>query len=108
MESAYLIWILRCERVIAKDNSPFSEEEIESRWWKMMNERLHLDMRMTNKKFEKKAISKRLVKNTWKRLIQNENELPEDWVNLAGVLVGIEQDRRRRTGNRERGGNSPQ
>ncbi|KAE9383051.1 hypothetical protein BT96DRAFT_844644, partial [Gymnopus androsaceus JB14] len=31
-ESAYLIWIMRCERVIANDHMPFSESEVENRW----------------------------------------------------------------------------
>jgi hypothetical protein len=35
VESAYLIWILRCERIMSKDNVPFLEEEVENRWWKM-------------------------------------------------------------------------
>ncbi|THU89607.1 hypothetical protein K435DRAFT_591789, partial [Dendrothele bispora CBS 962.96] len=87
-----LLWIIRCERVIANDNTPFSEEEVENRWWKMMNDRLRLDARMTSKKFDGKAIPKRLVERTWKNLLYDETNLPEDWTNLAGVLVGIEQD----------------
>ncbi|KAF5335272.1 hypothetical protein D9758_016227 [Tetrapyrgos nigripes] len=103
-ESAYLIWALRCERVIAKDNTPFSEEEIENRWWKMIDERFKLDARMTSKKYEHKAMPRKLVENTWKGLLHDEENLPEDWINLAGVLVGIEQDSIRKTGCRERRG----
>ncbi|KAF5344335.1 hypothetical protein D9758_013247 [Tetrapyrgos nigripes] len=103
-ESAYLIWVLRCERVIANDNKPFTEEEIENRWWKMINERFKLDARMTSKKYEGKAISRKLVEDTWKGLLHDEEHLPEDWINLAVVLVGIEQDLLRRTGSHERRG----
>ncbi|KAF5365423.1 hypothetical protein D9758_010835 [Tetrapyrgos nigripes] len=57
-ESAYLIWVLRCKRVIANENTQFSEDEITNRWSKMINERLKLDARMTNK-YEGKALSRR-------------------------------------------------
>ncbi|KAK7455150.1 hypothetical protein VKT23_011021 [Stygiomarasmius scandens] len=101
-ESAYLIWKLRCERVIANDNQPFSEREVKNRWIAMLNERLELDCRMSNKKYETKAIPKRLVQKTWRGLLFDEQNLPDDWTSTTGVLVGIESDRRRRTGTRER------
>ncbi|KAF5333880.1 hypothetical protein D9758_017402 [Tetrapyrgos nigripes] len=42
-ESAYLIWRMRCERVIRKDNEPFMRREVESRWSFMINEHFQLD-----------------------------------------------------------------
>jgi len=35
-ESAYLIWVLRCERVIANEGNPFTETEVQNRWVKMI------------------------------------------------------------------------
>jgi len=101
-ESAYLIWRLRCERVIQKTGQAFTREEISNRWIKMMNERLQLDRRMTNKHFERKAINKSIVEQTWKRVIHGAKNLDKDWITNIGVLVGIETDRERRTGSRER------
>ncbi|THU82291.1 hypothetical protein K435DRAFT_620544, partial [Dendrothele bispora CBS 962.96] len=89
-ESAYLIWKLRCERVIQNENTAFSEQEIEKRWAYMINERLQLDRRMTNWKYGKKGVKPKVVKATWKGLLQVEDLLPDDWVTNTGVLVGIE------------------
>ncbi|KAJ8089863.1 hypothetical protein PM082_018440 [Marasmius tenuissimus] len=59
-ESAYLLWRMRCERVIRNKNEPFTEAEVSNRWEKMMNERLQLDRRLTNKRFERKALSEEI------------------------------------------------
>ena len=34
-------------------------------------------------------MDEKLVKKTWKGCLENEDELPEDWHRLKGVLVGI-------------------
>jgi hypothetical protein len=101
-ESAYLIWKMRCERVIQKDNSPFSEKEIENRWSFVINERLQLDRRMASGKYGKKGVSPKIVRATWQGLLYQEHKLPDDWVTNTGVLVGIESDRRQQTGARGR------
>ncbi|KAF9073030.1 hypothetical protein BDP27DRAFT_1216478, partial [Rhodocollybia butyracea] len=101
-ESAYLIWKLRCEWVIGNENAQFSNAEIQNRWEAMINERLQLDCRMTHKKYERRGVSKRLVNQTWRHLLKDEDNLPDDWAGLAGVLVGIETDQRCRTGRRGR------
>ncbi|KAK7461033.1 hypothetical protein VKT23_008961 [Stygiomarasmius scandens] len=101
-ESAYLIWKLRCERVIQNENTPFSQTEVKNRWTYMINERLQLDRRMTSWKYGKKSLSPGLVEATWKGLLKAEGLLPHDWVTNTGVLVGIESDLRRRTGPRGR------
>ena len=44
---------------------------------------------MTNKKYERKAISTKTVLNTWSGVFQNELLLPDNWINISGVLVGI-------------------
>ncbi|KAJ3999730.1 hypothetical protein F5050DRAFT_1797644 [Lentinula boryana] len=89
--SAYLIWTMRCERVIHNEGRPFSESEVRNRWVKAINGRLDLDRNMTSQRYEKKALSKRLVLQTWKRVLMNEENLPKDWTDgrIDGVLVGI-------------------
>ncbi len=71
-ESAYLIWFLRCKRVIENEGRPFAEAEIRNKWVKRMNERLRLDCRMTDKKFEKRALSKKLVHQTWEGTLKDD------------------------------------
>ncbi|KAE9387763.1 hypothetical protein BT96DRAFT_1078888 [Gymnopus androsaceus JB14] len=95
VESAYLIWTMRCERVIANEHAPFSEMEVENRWIRMMNERLEIDCQMTDGRYGKKALSKKLVMQTWKGTLKDEGTLPEDWTTKSGVLVGISRGQSR-------------
>jgi len=44
---------------------------------------------MTNKKYEAKGISVQTVLNTWSGTLKNELSLPDNWIKLSGVLVGI-------------------
>ncbi|KAK0468843.1 hypothetical protein IW261DRAFT_1345740 [Armillaria novae-zelandiae] len=87
--SVQTIWNARCERVIQRDNAPFSNEEIINKWKKKVNRRLELDCLMTRERFGKKALSKDLVLKTWAGSILNEHQLPQDWTEADGVLVGI-------------------
>ncbi|KAJ4482343.1 hypothetical protein J3R30DRAFT_3458588 [Lentinula aciculospora] len=89
--SAYLIWTLRCERVISNNGRPFPENEIRNRWLKAINNRRELDRRMTHQRYEVKTLSKRLVLQTWKGVLADEGELPKDWMDerISGVLVGM-------------------
>ncbi|KAG6894619.1 hypothetical protein C0992_005383, partial [Termitomyces sp. T32_za158] len=88
VEAAYLIWKLRCERVIQNENTPFTVQEVQNRWVETLNRRLALDQAMTNKNFSKKAISKDTVLKTWSDIIKNRSTLPVDWTGTHGVLVG--------------------
>lgn len=90
-ESAYLIWKIRCERVLERSNRDqwHSAQEIKNRWHDVMNKRLTLDQAMTNRRYETKAIAVKLVLGTWSGALQNESSLPENWINHSGVLVGI-------------------
>jgi len=92
-ESAYLIWKIRCKRLFEKGphDEPISEKEIHNRWVKTINNRLDLDRSMTNKKFEEKAIPRRKVLKTWRKVIKNEKNLPSDWTKINGVIVSIGQ-----------------
>ncbi len=88
--SAQVVWNARCERVISKENTPFSPDHIRHRWLKKINKRLELDRLMTYKRFGRKALSKEIVLKTWKGSINNEKNLPPDWTEVCGVLVGME------------------
>lgn len=87
-ESAYLIWKLRCARVIQDENRPISQTEVKNKWRRTMNERLDIDRRMTQSRYGKRALRTRVVLRTWKGVLLNENTLPKNWIDLSGVLVG--------------------
>jgi ribonuclease HI len=91
-ESAYLIWLLRCDRRI-NQKPPASRAEITRKWLWIINNRLQIDREMTNtNKYGRKALPLSLVKKTWSRTLKNEKELPDDWPSWSrgiGVLVGV-------------------
>jgi len=99
-ESVHLIWKLRCERRIAREDDPQkfqSEHEIHNRWVQAMNSRLMTDSLSTNiKKFGTKATKAKLVLQTWEGCLQGNLELPRNWCGRKGVLVGIAPVRRGR------------
>jgi hypothetical protein len=89
-ESARLIWWIRCRRVIDNKTEPLDEEGIKNHWYAAMNQRLELDRELTNKrKYEKRALKKRDVIQTWSGVLEGEAQLPRDWTRAGGVLVGI-------------------
>jgi hypothetical protein len=87
-ESAYLIWTLRNNRVINDKGHP-SPTEIRNRWISAINSRLSLNCLLSNPKYERKALSKNLVKQTWQEVLKDKENLPEDWMRGAGVLVSM-------------------
>ncbi|KAG1766598.1 hypothetical protein EV702DRAFT_1182290 [Suillus placidus] len=93
LESAHLIWKIRCERVIKiGDNRELhhSDKEIYNRWLKSINNRLKLDRLLTNTtRFGTKATSIDTVLKTWSGILLNEENLPDNWIRQSGVLVGM-------------------
>ncbi|KAG9220267.1 hypothetical protein CCMSSC00406_0006332 [Pleurotus cornucopiae] len=87
-ESAYLIWKIRCARVIQGENQPVSQTEVQNKWRSTMNERLDLDRKMTHKRYGKRALKASTVLKTWKGVLLDENKLPKNWIDSSGVLVG--------------------
>ncbi|KAJ8691276.1 hypothetical protein PTI98_010865 [Pleurotus ostreatus] len=87
-ESAYLIWKLRCTRVIQDENRPISQREVRNKWNSMINERLDLDRKMSHKRYKKKALKTKTVLETWRGVLLNEISLPKNWIDSGGVLVG--------------------
>jgi ribonuclease HI len=90
-ESAHLIWRIRCERLLERCDKEqwHTTREIQNKWLYAINRRLSLDQAMTNKKYEAKGISVQTVLNTWSGTLKNEYSLPDNWIKLSGVLVGI-------------------
>ena len=84
-ESAHLIWVLRCERII--QGKTHSESEIKTRWLRKINERLTCD-RITATKIIRNKTYTKLIKSTWKTTLQRQNDLPVDWFINREVLVG--------------------
>ncbi|KAH9927952.1 uncharacterized protein BXZ73DRAFT_48567, partial [Epithele typhae] len=94
-ESAYLVWKLRCERVIANNGDEFSNKEIENRWYATIDRRLTLDRRvatLTESEKKRKAMIAS-VERVWGTLIDDSESLRHDWVTNRGVLVGIKRGR---------------
>ncbi|TFY53337.1 hypothetical protein EVJ58_g9508 [Rhodofomes roseus] len=92
-EAAYLIWKLRCERVIEHADDPdwaHSNREIARRWYAAINRRLQLDLIATRRSFGILAKSELLVMATWTGTIGDEQGLIENWTKLPRVLVGID------------------
>jgi len=50
-----------------------------------------LDRSLTNQKYGRKAMKQEIVLSTWRKLLKNENNLPENWLRSPRVLVGINQ-----------------
>ncbi|KAG1809887.1 uncharacterized protein HD556DRAFT_1428133 [Suillus plorans] len=69
-ESTHLIWKLR--------------------WISTINRRLKYDKLLTNaSRHGKKALRESLVLRTWSGVLLDEDDLPDNWIWTAGVLVGI-------------------
>lgn len=91
-ESAHLIWRMRNERVFRnqEEENLTMKMEIQNRWIATINARLQMDIALTNKYFEKSwAMPRRRVLQTWRGIIENEKDLPSDWIRSQGVLVDM-------------------
>jgi len=90
-ESAHLIWVLRCERII--QGTKHSAGTTINRWTNKINHRLSLDQFITTK-WNRKPITRELVEKTWTpSLLQTTPDLPQDWFTNSEVLVGIKPPR---------------
>ena len=84
-ESAYLIWVIRCERVIQE--KPLTEGEIKARWYRAINDRLTID-KVTATKIIRTNRFTRLVEGTWELALRKGAETPANWIYRREVLVG--------------------
>jgi ribonuclease HI/exonuclease III len=96
-ESAHLIWVLRCERLI--QDKEHNENEITRRWHRVLNRRL-TDDKLNATKIKRDNGFTTLVVNTWEQALNKEGGLPLNWLNRREVLVGRTALRIRETGER--------
>ncbi|KAF8164276.1 hypothetical protein K438DRAFT_1477670, partial [Mycena galopus ATCC 62051] len=89
-ESAYAIWLLRNERVIARAGSPLTEAEVINKWICRLNLRLQQDILLANRSARKNRphLAPTLVKETWSGTLDDEVKLPTNWLKDSRVLVG--------------------
>ncbi|KAJ7747412.1 hypothetical protein DFH07DRAFT_747749 [Mycena maculata] len=89
-ESAYTIWKLRNDRRISRGGAPASDEEIMNKWKYTINQRLQVDITLANRplKGKRPALAPQLVIATWSRTLDNERNLPANWLREPRVLVG--------------------
>lgn len=78
-ESAYLVWKLRCERVIQNEGKEFTTMEVSNRWHSTMNGRLTMDRSATAKALGDRALKSQRVQMVWKPIIEGADSLPLDW-----------------------------
>ncbi|KAF9031942.1 hypothetical protein BJ165DRAFT_1318431, partial [Panaeolus papilionaceus] len=92
-ETMHLIWKLRCEWKIGRNEDAENEitkHETTNKWHSVINSRLKIDCLLTNrKKYGSKALNRGMVMDTWSGTLINEGGMVEDWAR-PGVLVGIE------------------
>ena len=84
-ESAHLIWVLRCERVIQEHSH--TTNETHHRWLRVINTRL-TDDKIIATKIKRDEKSKRKTRNTWEHILRKQGDLPNDWITSREVLVG--------------------
>lgn len=93
LESAHLIWKLRCERVIKNEGIKekyHTETEIYNRWVHAINMRFKFDRLLTDtKRYGKKALKVETVLKTWSGILLNKDNLLDNWIRKTGVLVGM-------------------
>ncbi|KAF8196494.1 hypothetical protein BJ912DRAFT_846780 [Pholiota molesta] len=92
-ESAHMIWKIRCQWRIQDEgdlDKILSNEGARGKWLDQINRRLQLECLQTNPyKYGKMAVRKALVEKTWWAVLKNREDLPDDWIENTGVLVGI-------------------
>ncbi|KAG2088266.1 uncharacterized protein F5147DRAFT_748446 [Suillus discolor] len=84
LESAHLIWKLRCKRTIkfgGNREKYHSEAEILNRWLHTINMRLKFNRLLTDSmRYGKKAIKVDMVLKTWSGLLKDKDNLPDNWI----------------------------
>ncbi|EIW64978.1 uncharacterized protein TRAVEDRAFT_99153, partial [Trametes versicolor FP-101664 SS1] len=82
-ETAYLVWVLRCERVIGEREllpGDLEADYVERRWRQALARRLANDCALTRLRVgAKPALQPSSVEATWAGTLQDEQHLPPDW-----------------------------
>jgi len=84
-ESVYLIWVLRCERVIQE--KIITERKISTRWHHAINERLTINEVTTTKLIRNRKYTE-LIKGTWELAIKKTRGTLAHQPHQSEVLVG--------------------
>ncbi|KAI0738790.1 hypothetical protein C8Q80DRAFT_1222149 [Daedaleopsis nitida] len=93
-ESAYLLWKLRCERVIQNEGREFSRREVTNRWYSTIDLRYDLDRRSCSTYLGKSALKSATVGRVWEPIMMDpENASMSLSTRSRGVLVGIRRGR---------------
>ncbi|KAH9859092.1 RnaseH-domain-containing protein [Lenzites betulinus] len=90
-EVVYLIWKVRCERVIGwagESGRTHPSESLARAWSDAINMRLHTDIARSRTRSKRGRLSREVVLDTWRGTLLDEGALPEDWIDDEGVLVG--------------------
>ncbi|EPS93670.1 hypothetical protein FOMPIDRAFT_1135701 [Fomitopsis schrenkii] len=90
-ETTYMIWKLRCERVVGHPDEQgweHNREQVTARWRRSIEDRLKQDIESTRKKYGRQATRKEVVLSTWTPVLHDIGALPFDWTRLPGFLVG--------------------
>ncbi|KZV96681.1 hypothetical protein EXIGLDRAFT_608872 [Exidia glandulosa HHB12029] len=93
-EAAFLIWKIRCERVIQHGNdvekAP-AEPEIINRFRAAIQKRLKIDTMLTSRrKFKQRAVPIKTLRETWEQvLFQPHQGAPERWWTRPELLVSM-------------------
>ncbi|EPT03194.1 hypothetical protein FOMPIDRAFT_1116792, partial [Fomitopsis schrenkii] len=91
-ESAFLIWKLRCERVVAHADETgwvHHPRSVAARWAAAIVRRLQADRTLTLRRFGRMSMPAHRVFYTWTGVVADEAALPPDWASSPRVLVGI-------------------
>ncbi len=89
--STQVIWNARCECVIQKENDPFSPIQIQNRWRKKGQPTARTRLLDDSQSVQKESSPERSsLENMVGCVIENEQQLPRDWTEFDGVLVGME------------------
>ncbi|KAI0645683.1 hypothetical protein C8Q79DRAFT_910315 [Trametes meyenii] len=91
-ETTYLIWVLRCERVIGREDLHEKEHtvrEVVARWENVVSRRFKIDKDLTKERVAGPRVLKgNLFKETWGWEGADEEWPARDWSRWPGVLVG--------------------
>ena len=86
-EASHLIWVLRCDRVIHRNNRQHTDQEVNKRWLKIINNRLTTD-RITATKIKRDKNFTKLINATWKKALAS-REIPQhNWLQTREVFSG--------------------
>ncbi|OSC98167.1 ribonuclease H-like protein [Trametes coccinea BRFM310] len=92
-EAAYLVWRLRCRRVIewcGQSNRSHSERAICNEWLALLAKRLRVEQMAASAPYAKASkVSAHKVSETWRGIADADPSQAEEWAGSPGVLVGI-------------------